>query len=91
MAEEDPLFYRLSPFDFHRIDVPLACAELARKDDFGVLKTLVKIDADAILDDTVGTGEKSVFDLRPHLTANNGWITDKPEGAAVTTEGASTS
>jgi hypothetical protein len=28
-----------------------------------------------------------VFDLRPRLTATNGWMTDKPEGVAVLPDG----
>jgi hypothetical protein len=58
-----------------------------RTGDFGVLKTLVKVAAQAGADGVVSAAEKAVFDLRPRLTANRGWITDKPEGVAVTGEG----
>jgi DNA-binding beta-propeller fold protein YncE len=55
--------------------------------DFGVFKTLVHLPL------TPGNGvaftrdEKAVYDLRPRLTANRGWITDKPEGVAVLPDG----
>jgi hypothetical protein len=57
-----------------------------RTGDFGVLKTLAKVE------DSDGGGgftnpEKQIYDLRPALTANNAWITDKPEGVAVMDDG----
>jgi DNA-binding beta-propeller fold protein YncE len=55
--------------------------------DFGELKTLVKIDPHAAADGLVAQDEKAVYNLRPRLTATNGWITDKPEGVAVTPDG----
>jgi hypothetical protein len=58
-----------------------------RTGDFGELKTLVKIDRQAADDRLIGNGEKAVYDLLPRLTATNGWITDKPEGVAVTGDG----
>ncbi len=58
-----------------------------RTGDFGVLKTLVKIDRQALADGLVRSSEKSVYDLRPRLTRTRGWITDKPEGVAVTWDG----
>ena len=58
-----------------------------RTGNFGVLKTLVKISRESLVDLQVQAPEKSVFDLRPSLTATNGWITDKPEGTAVSAEG----
>ncbi|MEZ5287254.1 MAG: esterase-like activity of phytase family protein [Vicinamibacterales bacterium] len=51
--------------------------------DFAVLKTLVKVGAGALADGVISAGEKSVYDLVPHLRATNGWITDKVEGVAV--------
>jgi hypothetical protein len=57
-----------------------------RTGDFAVLKTLVRVDAHD-LSDGVSRGEKRVHDLIPDLEATNGWITDKPEGVAVTDEG----
>jgi hypothetical protein len=38
-------------------------------------------------DKLVAAGEKSLFDLMPHLLSTNGWITDKPEGTAVSSSG----
>lgn len=38
-------------------------------------------------DGVVSRGEKSVFDLLPAMLSTNGWITDKPEGVAVTRTG----
>ena len=58
-----------------------------RTGDFGVLKTLAKVDVAAGGDGAFTTNEKSVYDLRPRLTATNGWITDKPEGVAVLPDG----
>ena len=58
-----------------------------RTGNFGVLKTLVKISRESLVDLQVQAPEKSVFNLRTPLTATNGWITDKPEGTAVSAEG----
>jgi hypothetical protein len=55
--------------------------------DFGVYKTLVRIPLSPGADGAFTSDEKSVFDLRPSLTATNGWITDKPEGVAVLQDG----
>lgn len=55
--------------------------------DFGLLKTLVKIRLGAADDGLIEQGEKSVRDIRPVLTSTRGWITDKPEGTAVTSDG----
>jgi hypothetical protein len=54
---------------------------------FGELKTLVKIERHAADDRLISNGEKAVHALLPGLTATNGWITDKPEGVAVTDDG----
>jgi hypothetical protein len=58
-----------------------------RTGDFGELKTLVKVNRHAAADRLISQAEKSVYDLLPRLTATNGWITDKPEGVAVTSDG----
>lgn len=58
-----------------------------RTGDFGALKTLAKVDFAAAADGAFANSEKSVYDLRPRLTATNGWITDKPEGVAVLPDG----
>jgi hypothetical protein len=58
-----------------------------RTGDFGAVKTLVKVAADDAADGLIAHSEKSRFDLLPQLKATNGWITDKPEGVAVTADG----
>ncbi len=55
--------------------------------DFGEIKTLVKLPLAAGGDGAFTADEKSVYDLRPRLTRNHGWITDKPEGVAVLPNG----
>lgn len=54
---------------------------------FGVFKTLVTLPLTPGADGVFTRDEKSVYDLRPRLSANNGWITDKPEGVAVLPDG----
>jgi hypothetical protein len=58
-----------------------------RTGDFGEIKTLVSITRSALDDRIVTSGEKSIYDLLPKLKSTNGWITDKPEGVAVTGDG----
>lgn len=58
-----------------------------RTGDFGLLKTLVRVPLFAGSDGEFSNSEKSIYDLRPRLTATNGWITDKPEGIAVLPDG----
>jgi hypothetical protein len=58
-----------------------------RTGDFAALKTLVKIDRDQLADGLVPSAAKAVVDLLPSLRASRGWITDKPEGVAVTEAG----
>ncbi len=58
-----------------------------RTGDFAVLKTLVKIDRHAAADKLISNSDKAVYDLLPRLIVTNGWITDKPEGVAVTSTG----
>jgi DNA-binding beta-propeller fold protein YncE len=55
--------------------------------DFGELKTLVRFSAGALADGVISRQEKTSFDLIPALERNDGWITDKPEGVAVTNRG----
>jgi hypothetical protein len=55
--------------------------------DFAKLKTLAKVRHAALADGPISNGEKSVYDMMPDLTATNGWITDKPEGVAITDDG----
>jgi hypothetical protein len=57
-----------------------------RTGDFAALKTLVRVSpSDGF--DGVEASEKRVFDLIPELEANHGWISDKPEGTAITPDG----
>lgn len=58
-----------------------------RTGDFGTLKTLIRVKAADLADGIVSRNEKQVFDLLPALLETNGWITDKPEGTAVTPNG----
>jgi hypothetical protein len=58
-----------------------------RTGDFAELKTLVRVRLRAALDGIVERHEKSVYDLLPDLEESNGWVTDKPEGVAVTRDG----
>lgn len=58
-----------------------------RTGDITELKTLVMVSAAALADGIVTAGEKRVFDLLPALNATHGWITDKPEGVAITPDG----
>ena len=57
-----------------------------RTGDFAELKTLVKVSGDDFADG-ITADEKSVVDIIPALEANNGWISDKPEGTAITRDG----
>jgi hypothetical protein len=58
-----------------------------RTGDFAELKTLVKVDLRDAGDGLIESSEKSVFDLLPALKETNGWVTDKPEGVAITDSG----
>jgi hypothetical protein len=56
--------------------------------DFSGIKNLVLVDSsDAEEDGLIATSEKRTYDLLPRLRGTNGWITDKPEGVAVTQDG----
>ena len=58
-----------------------------RTGDFAELKTLVKIERRALADGLITAEEKSVYDLIPAFLATNGWISDKPDGVAITKRG----
>lgn len=58
-----------------------------RTGDFAKLKTLVQVRPNALADGLISNNEKSVYDMMPELKATNGWITDKPEGVAITRDG----
>lgn len=58
-----------------------------RTGDFAALKTLVKFRLTDSSDGLVSLADKSVYDLMPHLLSTSGWITDKPEGLAITDTG----
>lgn len=58
-----------------------------RTGDFAELKTLVYFNYAAMMDGMVTRDEKHGYDLVPALSRTNGWISDKPEGVAVTRHG----
>lgn len=58
-----------------------------RSGDFATLKTLVLVKASAFEDSRITRQEKNIVDLQPQLKSTNGWITDKPEGVAITPRG----
>jgi hypothetical protein len=58
-----------------------------RTGDFAALKTLVRVQPNAATDNLISSSEKSVYDMLPDLKATNGWVTDKPEGVAITDNG----
>jgi hypothetical protein len=60
-----------------------------RTGDFAELKTLAFVPRDALSDGLIDGDEKRSFDLIPSLLETNGWISDKPEGFAVSADGAS--
>jgi len=45
---------------------------------------LVRVQA---ADNLFSSSEKSVYNMLPNLKATKGWITDKPEGVAITSNG----
>ena len=58
-----------------------------RSGDFTALKNLVHIPSQALSDNIIHRNEKYNSDLLPFMRAQNGWVSDKPEGLAVTAEG----
>jgi len=58
-----------------------------RTGDWAELKTLVSVRKSAFDDGYVSAREKSVYDALPALERSRGWISDKPEGVAVTDRG----
>jgi Esterase-like activity of phytase len=58
-----------------------------RSGDFARLKTLKHIGQADLVDGLVSRSEKQSYDLIPDLLATHGWITDKPEGVAITSDG----
>jgi hypothetical protein len=58
-----------------------------RSGDFAALKTLVQVRHQAAADGLISNDEKAMYDMIPDLKATNGWITDKPEGVAITRNG----
>jgi hypothetical protein len=55
--------------------------------NFAALKTLVRVQLDAAADNLISSSEKLVYNMLPDLKTTNGWITDKPEGVAITSSG----
>ncbi len=58
-----------------------------RSGDFAALKTLVKIDRRDARDGLISVADKQVADVLPALKATHGWVSDKPEGVAITRNG----
>jgi hypothetical protein len=58
-----------------------------RTGDWTELKTLVRFKRRAAWDGVVSAADKAVYDLIPAMSASRGWITDKPEGTAITRKG----
>lgn len=58
-----------------------------RTGDWADLKTLVRARGRDARDGLIDTSEKTVHDLIPDLEGTRGWITDKPEGVAITSSG----
>ncbi len=50
-------------------------------------KTLVRLPLSPGADQQYTRDEKEIYDLRPALLSSNGWITDKPEGVGVRSDG----
>lgn len=55
--------------------------------DFAALKTLVKVRPNVAADNLISSSEKAVYNMLSALKATKGWITDKPEGIAITSSG----
>ncbi|HSO81980.1 esterase-like activity of phytase family protein [Thiocapsa sp.] len=55
--------------------------------DFAALKTLVRVSKRDLRDGVVAEDDKAIYDLIPRLKSTHGWITDKPEGVAITAAG----
>ena len=58
-----------------------------RSGDWTELKTLVTVSMDALSDGLVTADEKHIRDLIPAMERSRGWISDKPEGVAITDQG----
>lgn len=58
-----------------------------RTGDFAELKTLVSFGRGDLEDGRISRAEKRAYDLLPELLATHGWVTDKPEGVAVISDG----
>ncbi|GGO80400.1 alkaline phosphatase [Marinobacterium nitratireducens] len=58
-----------------------------RTGDFAQLKTLVRVEPSALEDGIVTADEKQVYNLLPAMQESRGWISDKPEGVAITENG----
>ncbi len=58
-----------------------------RTGDFAEIKTVVHLSDLTTATTSISADDKGVFDMLPALLADNGWISDKPEGLAVTEDG----
>jgi DNA-binding beta-propeller fold protein YncE len=55
--------------------------------DFARLKTLAHVQRRALVDGRVARDEKQSYDFLPELLATRGWVSDKPEGIAISGDG----
>jgi hypothetical protein len=55
--------------------------------DFARLKTLAHVQRRALVDGRVARDEKQSYDFLPELLATRGWVSDKPEGVAISGDG----
>ncbi len=58
-----------------------------RTGDWATIKTLTRVDVAAFADGIITSGEQAVTDILDDLRATNGWVSDKPEGTAITADG----
>lgn len=58
-----------------------------RTGDFANVKSVVNFDVESALDGLISVDDKDVFDIIADLNGNHGWISDKAEGLAITSDG----
>ncbi len=58
-----------------------------RTGDWATIKTLTRVDEADVDGGLIEECEQTVADLLPAMLASNGWISDKPEGTAITADG----
>lgn len=58
-----------------------------RTGDWAEIKTLTRVSLDAFDDGIITSAEQAVTDILDDMAATNGWVSDKPEGTAITSDG----